>query len=131
VTKAIFTGLILILVMSCLPERAPAQEATIREGGMEYVEGEVEEEIVGGLRLATGKHGRKMWRIAFWVNTLTGDMARVFDSYGVPSSRYREETLGRVEETWTYLSEGLAITFHGDKIVRTREFMPTTGPDKD
>jgi hypothetical protein len=127
VTRILVAGFVVALVMTLLPGYGLAQESTPQD--IEYVEGEVEEEMVGGLRLAKGKHGRKMWRTNYWVNSLEGDKAKIFDSYGMPSSRYREETMGRVEETWTYLEQGLEIVFHGDKIVRTKTLFPTRGPN--
>jgi hypothetical protein len=127
VTRVISAGMAVLLVVAFLPAYAPAQEASKSSPGQtEYVPGETEEEIVGGLRLAKGKHGRRMWRATRWVDQLSGDRARVFDSYGMPSSRYREETLGRVEETWTYLDQGIQITFQGDSVVRTRRITPGT-----
>jgi hypothetical protein len=127
VTRILVAGFVVALVMTLLPGYALAQESAPQD--IEYVEGEVEEEMVGGLRLAKGKHGRKMWRTNYWVNSLEGDKAKIFDSYGMPSSRYREEAMGRVEETWTYLEQGLEIVFHGDKIVRTKTLFPTRGPN--
>jgi hypothetical protein len=127
VTRVLVAGIVVALMMTLLPAYALAQESAPQD--TEYVEGEVEEEMVGGLRLTKGKHGRKMWRTNYWVNSLTGDKAKVFDSYGMPSSRYREETMGRVEETWTYLEQGLEIVFSGDNIARTKRSFPTRGPD--
>jgi len=126
VNKALAAGVILALMMTALPPvLALAEETSSSESDeAEYVEGGVEEEMVGGLRLARGKHGRKVWRATRWVDQLTGDKARVFDAYGMPSSRYREEVMGRVQEMWTYQEQGLEITFEGGKIVRTKEFIP-------
>jgi hypothetical protein len=42
----------------------------------------------------------------------------------MPSSRYREETLGRVQEMWTYQDQGVEIAFEGDSIIRTKRFTP-------
>lgn len=125
-TKVISAGMAILLIVAFLPASALAQETSSSSSQTEYVPGETEEEIVGGLRLAKGKHGRKMWRTTRWVDQLSGDKAKVFDSYGMPSSRYREETLGRVEETWTYLDQGVEITFQGDSIVRTKRITPGT-----
>jgi hypothetical protein len=113
--------------MAFLPLSALAQEASSSTPDQtQYIPGEVEEEMVGGLRLAKGKHGRKMWRATRWVGQLSGDKAKVFDAWGMPSSRYREETLGRVTEMWTYQDQGVEITFEGDKIIRTKRFTPGT-----
>ena len=126
-TKALAAGMAVLLIMAFLPVNALAQETSSSSSSQtEYVPGEVEEEVVGGLRLAKGKHGRKMWRTTRWVDQLSGDKAKVFDSYGMPSSRYREEALGRVEEIWTYLDQGVEITFQGDTITRTKRITPGT-----
>jgi hypothetical protein len=116
----------ILLIVAFLPVYALAQGTSSSTERTEYVAGDTEEEVVGGLRLAKGKHGRKMWRATRWVDQLSGDKAKVFDSYGMPSSRYREETLGRVEETWTYLEQGMEITFQGDSIIRTKKIAPAT-----
>jgi hypothetical protein len=115
----------ILLIVAFLPVSALTQEASSSEQ-TEYEPGGTEEVVVGGLRLAKGKHGRKMWRAARWVDSLTGDKAKVFDSWGMPSSRYREETLGRVVEMWTYHDQGVEITFEGDKIIRSKRFTPGT-----
>jgi hypothetical protein len=130
VTRVLAAGIAIALMAAFLPVYPLAQTSEPSSSDQpEYVQGGVEEEMVGGLRLARGKHGRRMWRTSYWVNSLTGDKARVFDSYGMPSSRYREDILGRVEETWTYLEQGVEITFHGDKIVRTEKIFPTQRPN--
>ena len=127
VTRALAAGLAILMVVAFLPLSALAQEASSPAPDQtQYVPGEVEEEIVGGLRLAKGRHGRKMWRTTYWVSQLSGDKAKVFDAWGMPSSRYREETMGRVTEMWTYLDQGVEITFEGDKLIRTKNFTPGT-----
>jgi hypothetical protein len=127
VTKFLAAGLAVLLIVAFLPVYALAQETSSTESGeTAYVPGEVEEEMVGGLRLAKGKHGRKMWRTTRWVDQLTGDKAKIFDAWGMPSSRYREDKLGRVTEMWTYHDQGVEITFEGDKAIRTKRFTPGT-----
>lgn len=127
VKRALVAGMAVLLIMAFLPVYALAQEASSSTPDQtQYVPGEVEEETVGGLRLAKGKHGRKMWRSTYWVSQLSGDKARVFDAWGMPSSRYREEAMGRVTEMWTYHDQGMEITFEGDKIIRTKRFTPGT-----
>jgi len=126
VTRVLAAGMAILLIVAFLPVYALAQGTSSSTEPTEYVAGDTEEEVVGGLRLAKGKHGRKMWRATRWVDQLSGDKAKVFDSYGMPSGRYREETLGRVEETWTYLEQGMEITFQGDSIIRTKKITPAT-----
>ncbi len=125
VTRALAAGMAIILIVAFLPVIALAQETSSSTSDeTAYVPGGTDEEIVGGLRLAKGKHGRKMWRSTRWVSQLSGDKAKVFDAWGMPSSRYREETLGRVKEMWTYQDQGVEITFVGDSIIRTKRFTP-------
>ena len=125
VTRALAAGMAIILIVAFLPVIALAQETSSSTSDQtQYVTGGVDEEIVGGLRLAKGKHGRKMWRSTRWVSMLEGDKAKVFDAWGMPSTRYREETLGRVKEMWTYQDQGVEITFEGDSIIRTKRFTP-------
>lgn len=125
VTRALAAVMAIILIVAFLPVYALTQGTSSSTSDQaEYVPGEVDEEIVGGLRLAKGKHGRKMWRTTRWVSQLSGDKAKVFDSWGMPSTRYREDTLGRVQEMWTYQDQGVEITFEGDSIIRTKRFTP-------
>ena len=129
-TRALAAGMAALLIAAFLPVNALAEEASSSTDQTEAVVGDTEDtkntenEEVGSLRLARGKHGRKMWRANRWADQLSGDKAEVYNSYGMPSSRYREDTLGRVEETWTYLGEGIEITFRGDSIIRTRRITP-------
>jgi len=127
VTRALAAGMAILLIVAFLPVSALAQETSSSTPDQtQYVPGEVEEEVVGGLRLAKGKHGRRMWKTTRWVSQLSGDKAKVFDSWGMPSSRYREDTLGRITEMWTYQDQGVEITFEGDTIIRTKRFTPGT-----
>ena len=126
-TRALAAGMAILLIVAFLPVSALAQETSSSTPDQtQYVPGEVEEEVVGGLRLAKGKHGRRMWKTTRWVSQLSGDKAKVFDSWGMPSSRYREDTLGRITEMWTYQDQGVEITFEGDTIIRTKRFTPGT-----
>lgn len=127
VTRVLAAGMAVILIVAFLPVIALTQDSsTSNSDQTQYVPGGVDEEIVGGLRLAKGKRGRQMWRTARWVNQLSGDKAKVFDAWGMPSTRYRDDTLGRVTEMWTYQDQGVEITFEGDSIIRTKRFTPGT-----
>lgn len=126
-TRTLAAGMAILLIVAFLPVYALAQETSSSSSDETvYVPGEVDEEIVGGLRLTKGKHGRKMWRTTRWVNMLTGDKAKIFDAWGMPSTRYREDKMGRVTEMWTYQDQGMEITFEGDTIIRTTRFTPGT-----
>ena len=93
-------------------EVAPAQEEMTQEDLLE-AQGSVH-----------GKRGRRLFKTAYWAAGLIGDMKRIYDTYGYPSSRYREQKAGVVLERWTYLDAGLQFTFRDDKLTRTRHFNP-------
>lgn len=71
-----------------------------------------------------GKRGRRLFKTAYWAAGLTGDMKEIYDSYGYPSSRFREQKVGVVLEKWTYLEAGRQFIFRDDKLTRTRNFNP-------
>jgi len=84
------------------------------------------EDSLAVLRSLHGKRERRLFRLQQWAKSLKGDMKRIYDTYGFPSSRYREATMGRVVERWTYLSRGLEFTFQDTRLIRTRRFIPAT-----
>jgi hypothetical protein len=65
-----------------------------------------------------GAGSRSRFRTAYWAAGLEGDMKDVYDRYGYPSARYREDKMGRVEEKWTYIDAGKQFTFSGSKMTR-------------
>jgi hypothetical protein len=65
-----------------------------------------------------GAGSRARFRTAYWAAGLEGDMKAIYDRYGYPSARYREEKMGRVEEKWTYIEAGKQFTFSGSKMTR-------------
>jgi hypothetical protein len=69
-----------------------------------------------------GAGNRARFRTAYWAAGLTGDMKKVYDEYGYPSSRYRVEKMGEIEEKWTYLGAGKQFTFRGNRLVRDQRF---------
>jgi hypothetical protein len=68
-----------------------------------------------------GAGSRARFRTAYWAAGLKGDMKEVYDEYGYPSARYREERVGIIEEKWTYMGAGKQFTFRGTKLVHERE----------
>ncbi|MGD9403220.1 MAG: hypothetical protein PVF95_13260 [bacterium] len=68
--------------------------------------------------LAKGKRGRRLTRVDAWVEGLEGDRKKVFEKYGHPSGRYREETMGAVIETWVYAGANKTFRFKGNRLVR-------------
>jgi hypothetical protein len=75
-------------------------------------------------RLPEGRRERRILRTAQWVAGLRGDMRRIYDTYGGPSTRYREMVMGRVIERWTYLGRGKQFAFQDGNLVKTIEFPP-------
>lgn len=68
--------------------------------------------------VARGKRGRRLTRIDAWVAGLEGDKKKVFEKYGHPSGRYREEKMGTVIETWVYAGANKKFRFKGNRLVR-------------
>ena len=65
-----------------------------------------------------GAGARAKFRTAYWAAGLEGDMKEIYNKYGYPSARYREEKMGRVEEKWTYIEAGKQFTFRGSTMTR-------------
>jgi len=65
-----------------------------------------------------GAGSRARFRTAYWAAGLEGDMKAIYDRYGYPSARYREDKMGRIEEKWTYIDAGKQFTFSGSKMTR-------------
>jgi len=100
--------------------------ALILGSGVAVMAGEEEEEITQEDLLKTrgsvhGAGSRAKFRTAYWAAGLEGDMKEIYNQYGYPSARYREEKMGRVEEKWTYIEAGKQFTFSGSKMVRERK----------
>jgi hypothetical protein len=68
-----------------------------------------------------GAGARARFRTAYWAAGLKGDMKVIYDRYGYPSARYREDKMGRVEEKWTYIEAGKQFTFSGSTMTRERK----------
>ncbi len=94
-------------------EVTPAEEEEITQEDLLETQGSVH-----------GRRGRRLFKTAYWAAGLTGDMKRIYDSHGYPSSRYREQKVGVILEKWTYLETGRQFTFRGDRLKRTRRFNP-------
>jgi hypothetical protein len=119
-------GLILAISLGfCLPgmicaeetESASTDEATLTSDSEE-------EDILSELKTVHGKRERRRFRVKRWGTLLKGDMSEVYEAYGYPSSRYREEVMGRVVERWTYLEEGRQLTFSNGELLKERRFTP-------
>jgi hypothetical protein len=68
--------------------------------------------------LVENEHQQRAFRVAYWAAGLTGDKKTVYDTYGYPSYRSRQEQLGAVTETWTYLGADKSFTFRGDRLTK-------------
>jgi hypothetical protein len=69
-------------------------------------------------KIVRGKRGRRLTRVDAWVAGLDGDKKRIYERYGHPSGRYREESMGTVVEKWVYSGKSKTFTFKGNKLVR-------------
>ena len=83
-----------------------------------------EDDLLSELKTVHGKRGRRLFRVKRWAALLRGDMKSTYETYGYPSSRYREEVMGRMVERWTYLEAGRQFTFSDGRLVRERRFAP-------
>jgi hypothetical protein len=100
--------------------------ALLLGSGVAVMADEEEEEITQEDLLKTkgtvrGAGARAKFRTAYWAAGLEGDMKDIYNQYGYPSARYREEKMGRVEEKWTYIEAGKQFTFSGSKLVHERK----------
>jgi hypothetical protein len=84
------------------------------------------QDLLAERRVVTSEREDRQFRIKWWAAHLAEDMKDVYDDYGYPSSRYREETMGRLIERWTYVKEGRSFTFRDGQLVETRRFAPGT-----
>ena len=69
---------------------------------------------------------RRQFRIKWWAAHLPDDMREIYEEYGYPSSRYREEVMGRLVERWTYLKQGRRFAFRNGQLTEERQFAPGT-----
>ena len=90
-----------IAVVACAEEDEVTQEDLLKTKGTVH-----------------GAGSRARFRTAYWAAGLEGDMKEIYNRYGYPSARYREEKMGRVEEKWTYIEAGKQFTFSGSKMTR-------------
>jgi hypothetical protein len=51
-------------------------------------------------------------------------MKETYETYGAPSTRYRETVMGRVIEKWTYIDLGKQFAFEDGTLTKTIEFPP-------
>lgn len=75
-------------------------------------------------RLVQSESEKRVFRMRLWASLLQGDMKEIHRIYGYPSTRYREEVLGRLTERWTYFANGKQFIFENSKLVKTLELNP-------
>jgi hypothetical protein len=75
-------------------------------------------------KLVMTENELRAYRLKLWAALLKGDMKGVYDTYGAPSTRYRESTMGRVVEKWIYADQGKEFSFEDGKLVKTIDFKP-------
>jgi hypothetical protein len=109
-----------------------AQEATTDQSTMDQVvspqdAGTTVGDTGEGLphrKLVMTENEIRAYRLKLWAALLKGDMKDVYDAYGAPSTRYRESTMGRVIEKWTYADQGKEFSFQDGKLMKTVDFQP-------
>jgi hypothetical protein len=83
-----------------------------------YSDGDTEKPDDDTPKLVKSKRERKVERINNWVEGLEGDKAKIYELYGYPSGKYREEAMGTVIERWVYPEHGVTFKFKGNKLIR-------------
>jgi hypothetical protein len=115
-------GLIITLAGASFAQDAPDEpDIEVTPAEEEEI---TQEDLLEAQDSVHGKRGRRLFKTAYWVAGLTGDMKRIYDSYGYPSGRYREHKVGVILEKWTYNEAGRQFIFNGDRLTRTRRFNP-------
>jgi hypothetical protein len=83
-------------------------------------------ELLAERKLVADEQERRQFRIKWWAAHITDDMKDVYDEYGYPSSRYREEVMGSLVERWTYVEQGRRFAFKDGQLIEERRFAPGT-----
>ncbi len=104
------------------------EEAVPAEAGPTPPKEMTREELLETLIEVHGKRDRREFRAAYWVAGLEGDKKEIYDTYGNPSNRYREDRAGAVVERWIYAEDGKQFIFRDNKLTSTRTFKPGTTP---
>ena len=87
-------------------------------GAGEETEKDSEESDEDTPKLVRSKRERRVERRNNWIEGLEGDKARIYELYGYPSGKYREEVMGAVIERWVYPEHGMTFKFKGNKLTR-------------
>jgi hypothetical protein len=94
----------------------------LAEGEDEVTSGD--RELLSQRKVVASELERRQFRIKWWAAHLPEDMSEIYEEFGYPSSRYREEVMGRLVERWTYVKEGRRFTFRDGQLIEEREFTP-------
>lgn len=92
--------------------------AATLQGADEKTEKETEKSDEDTPKLVRSKRERRIERRDNWIDGLEGDKARIFDLYGYPAGKYREEVMGVVIERWVYPEHGVTFKFKDNKLTR-------------
>jgi hypothetical protein len=84
----------------------------------EKTEQETEQSDDDTKKLVRSKRERRVERRTNWIKGLEGDKARIYELYGYPSGKYREEVMGTVVERWVYPEHGVTFKFKGGRLTR-------------
>jgi hypothetical protein len=125
--RLILTVVLMLAVSGvfCIPALLLGEETKSESKEEATVTNQTEDdEILAEQKYVQGKRERRLFRIKRLGALLKGDMLDTYETYGYPSSRYREEVMGRVVERWTYLEEGKQFTFRDGALIRERQFAP-------
>ena len=105
-------------ITSCVIDDANHTAYAAGESAAEETEQETEQPDDETKKLVRSKRERKVERRTNWIEGLEGDKARIYELYGYPSGKYREEVMGTVIERWVYPEHGVTFKFKGKKLTR-------------
>ncbi|MFH1311771.1 MAG: hypothetical protein ABIJ00_00955 [Candidatus Eisenbacteria bacterium] len=127
--KTIF-GCVLVLAVVLGPAASSyilAEEAGSAESPeAAEIRAQEDKDLLSQRKVVASELERRQFRIKWWAAHLTDDMRDVYDEYGYPSSRYREEVMGRLVERWTYVDQGRRFGFKDGQLIEERQFAPGT-----
>jgi len=105
-------------ITSCVLDNPNHTAYAGSENPAEKTEQETEQTDDDTKKLVRSKRERKVERRTNWIEGLEGDKARIYELYGYPSGKYREEVMGTVVERWVYPEHGVTFKFKGKKLTR-------------
>ncbi len=77
-------------------------------------------EVKPGILLTVkGKRARKNLRFMNLRAAWGGDRSRIYETYGFPRYRHRENDQGIISEFWTYPEAYVTFVFRGDRLLRS------------